>query len=125
MFRPDFDMKQFSKYPVYELFVGKLDYLKGKSLAEIKAEDKAESKAQHKERMALELLEIDKEMSKIIGSQLEERKLERKNLQNSEVHLPQAAILQIQTGTSASSISTPSILLKKKKKIVLKQLHSK
>ena len=71
----------------------------------------------------VQILELDKEMSRIIGSELETRKLDRHQPQTSDVHLPISGLLSKQTGTSFSG--APSILLKKKKKLVLKTLSNK
>ena len=59
--------------------------------------------------------ELDREMSRIIGQDLESRKLEQK--QNSDIHLPYSGMLQ------SPSNGSKNILLKtKKKKFVVKPL---
>jgi Zn-dependent protease with chaperone function len=106
--------------------MGKLDYLKRHTVSEIEADNLAAIKSQAKEQMTKDLIDLDREMTRIVGSDLEGRKLDRYQPQNSEVNLPLASLLQKQTGASVSNNSgTPSILLKKKKKIVLKSLLTK
>ena len=112
-------LDNFSPYPVYKLFIGKLDYLQAKSQNSIEADNTAARKAKQAEKMAQDLLELDKEMSKIIGQDLESRKLERHQPQSSDVYLPLSGLLQKSNGNAAGM---PSILLKKKKKSVLKTL---
>lgn len=123
----DSALQAFSVYPVYELFADKLDYLKTKKQAVSEAETAAALKAQQDaEKLAQDLQELDKEMSKIIGQELESRKLDRHQPQSSEVHLPLSGLLQKKSagGNTINNTKTPSILLKKKKKSVLKSLGS-
>lgn len=112
-------MESFSKYPVYNLFHDKLDYLKTNRRNSANAENLAVLKAQKAEKLAQELSELDKEMSKIIGQDLESRKMDRLQPHSSDVYLPLFGLLQ----KSSSPGSMPSILLKKKKKSVLKTLN--
>lgn len=123
MFRLDEAIEDFSRYPVHNLFLGKLDYLTSSDSCKSEFDNLAAIKAQNDERIAQELLELDKEMSKIIGTELESRKMDRLQLHNADVHLPLSGLLKKKTGTSLSG--TPSILLKKKKKLVLKTLSNK
>jgi hypothetical protein len=108
-------IEDFSQFPVSNLFIGKLDYL---TLTDSKS-NLTVIKAQNDERINQELLELDKEMTKIIGNELESRK--RIDRYSSDVHLPISGLLQKQTGTLISG--KPTILLKKKKKPILKPLN--
>lgn len=121
--RLDDAIEDFSHYPVYSLFLGKLEYLTLKNSNESEFINLADIQAKRDERIAQDLLELDKEMTKIIGIELETRKLDRLQPQNSDVHLPFSGLLQKKTGTALSG--SPSILLKKKKKLVLKTLSNK
>lgn len=115
-------LENFSKYPVHSLFIGKLDYLRIKSQGTLEADNTAALKAQQAEKMAHELQELDKEMSKIIGQDLESRKLDRFQPQSSDVYLPYSGLLQKGSGNDGGTMS--SILLKRKmKKSVLKTLN--
>lgn len=119
--RLDDAIEDFYKYSVHKLFIDKLDYLMDKKSVESESHELAAIKAAQDEiRIAQELLELDKEMSRIIGAELETRKLDRHQPQNSDVNLPISGLIQKKTGTFLSG--TPSILLKKKKKLVLKTL---
>ena len=113
-------IKDFSRYPVHNLFIGKLDYLIMKNYSlESEFVNLTSKKDETKE-----ILEIDKEMIKIIGIELETRKLDcRLQPQNSAVNLPFSGLIQKKTGIALSG--SPSILLKKKKKLVLKTLSNK
>lgn len=112
-------IEDFSQFPVSNLFIGKLDYL---TLTDSKS-NLTVIKSQNDERINQELLELDKEMTKIIGNELESRK--RIDRYSSDVHLPISGLLQKQkqkqTGTLISG--KPTILLKKKKKPILKPLN--
>lgn len=121
--RLDDAIEDFSHYPVHNLFHGNLDYLSLNNSFESEFINLAAIKAQTEERIAQELLELDKEMIKIIGIELETRKLDRLHPHNSDVYLPFSGLLQKKTGTALSG--SPSILLKKKKKLVLKTLSNK
>lgn len=121
--RLDDAIEEFSHFPVYDLFMGKLDFLARKSSLQSDSDNLAAIKAKNEEKMAQNILELDKEMSRIIGSELETRKLDRHQPQSADVHLPVSGLLSKQTGTSLSG--APSILLKKKKKLVLKTLSNK
>lgn len=121
--RLDDAIQDLSNYPVHNLFLGKLDYLSRRDAFDAEYDNLAAAKARNDERIAQELLELDKEMTKIIGSELESRKMDRLQPQNADVHLPFAGLLQKKTGTALSG--SPSILLKKKKKLVLKTLSNK
>ena len=113
-------IEDFSHYPVHNLFIGKLDYLTNiKSSLDSEFINLTSQKDETKE-----LLELDKEMIKIIGIELETRKLDcRLQPQNSDVNLPFSGLIQKKTGIALSG--SPSILLKKKKKLVLKTLSNK
>lgn len=116
-------IQDFTRFPVYKLFSDKLEYLKNQTSSQVEAVNRAAIKAQNDARIAFELSELDKEMTRIIGSELEGRKLDRHQPVSSEVHLPHSGLLQKKTGNSPAG--TPSILLKKKKKVVLKSLSTK
>lgn len=116
-------INELSRFPVYNLFCDKLEYLKNQNASQFEADNRAAIKAQNDARIAFELSELDKEMSRIIGTELEGRRLDRHQPVGSEVHLPYSGLLQKKTGNSPAG--TLSILLKKKKKIVLKSLSTK
>lgn len=116
----DLALEGFTTYPVHGLFLGKLDYLKTKKQNTSAAENAAALKAKQSEKMTQDLQELDREMSKIIGQDLESRKLDRLQAQSSDVYLPYSGLLQRGNGNVNG---TSSILLKKKKKSVLKTLN--
>lgn len=109
-------ISDFSAYPVYSLFKPNLKYLQtstdilkhSSKSGELKSAEEAESLLVEKN-----LSEIDREMSRIIGQDLEHRKLEQKH--NSDINLPYSGLLNASEGSR-------SILLKKKKKFVVKPI---
>lgn len=119
-------IEDFSNFPVYNLFNGKLDYLSHAKSTQSVENNLSALKAAEKQKMEQELLELDKEMSRLIGHELETRKLDRHQPQSSDVHLPYSKLVQHQTSVkgSSTSASAPGILLKKKKKSVIKSLSS-
>ena len=129
----DLAIKDFSCFPVYELFNGKLDYLISKTSSTLTEEDEkaAAIKAKEEAEMERELSELDKEMSRLIGQGLETRKLDRHQPQSSDVHLPYSGLVQKRSSTTPKGNNTNNtangpagILLKKKKKAIIKSLST-
>lgn len=118
-------MEDLASFPVYTLFSGKLDYLLIKNQSVSEKDNRAAAKALEAQKLHVELQELDKEMSRLIGQGLETRKMDKHQPQSSEVYLPYSGLIQRQSGSSSSPASptgVPSILLKKKKKTVIKSL---
>ena len=116
---------EFSNFPVSSLFIEKLTYLSKDE--KYKDNFTINQIAEANIKKSSQINELDLEMSRIIGQELESRKFDRLKPQNSDVYLPLSGLMHRQGGTSSISGSgagptSPSILLKKNKKFVIKSL---
>lgn len=111
----------FLKFPVSVLFIEQLTYLSTDE--EYRNNFTINQTAEMHNAKSLQVIELDLEMSRIIGQELESRKLDRLKPQNSDVYLPLSGLMNRQGGgTSIGGPTSPSILLKKKKKFIIKSL---
>lgn len=114
---------EFLNYRVSSLFIEQLTYL---SDEEYKNNFTTNKISEDNSKKSSQINELDLEMSRIIGQELESRKLDRLKPQNSDVYLPVSGLMYRQGGGTSSSNgsgpTSPSILLKKKKKFVIKSL---
>lgn len=118
---------EFLNFPVSSLFTEQLTYLCKDE--EYKNNFTTNQIAEANSKKSSQINELDLEMSRIIGQELESRKLDRIKPQNSDVYLPLSGLMYRQGGGTSSSgggngcgPTSPSILLKKKKKFVIKSL---
>lgn len=114
--------KEFLKFPVSDLFIEKLTYLSEDEEFRRNAFVLSSRDNVANNEKSLETIELDLEMSRIVGQELESRKLDRLKAQTSDVYLPLSGLMQRQGSAANNGPTSPSILLKKKKKFVIKSL---